>query len=147
MNAVNAHPAAISGWPAAPARPAWAIWWLCGLAAVAGWLVLRAWTPSGDPTHAVCALRRIAHIGCATCGLTRALAALARGNLGAALAFHPMALGLTGELAAAWGGSGLALARGSRMPDQRWIPWVIAANAAAFLLVWLVRLVTGTIPA
>jgi hypothetical protein len=33
------------------------------------------------------------------------------------------------------------------MPDQRWIPWVIAANAAAFLLVWLVRLVAGTIPA
>ena len=129
----------------APPRAAWMVWGLCGLAVVGAWLALRGWTPA-DPGQAVCALRRIAHIGCATCGLTRALAALARGDLGASLAFHPMVLVLAAELAAAWGASGVALARNTRLPDQRWIPWVIAANAAAFLLVWAVRLLSGTIP-
>jgi hypothetical protein len=134
------------GWSAVPTRSAWTAWWLFGLAAAGAWLVLRAWTPEGDPAHAVCALRRIAHVGCATCGLTRALGALARGDLGAALAFHPMALVLAGELAVAWGAAGLALARRTRILDQRWIPWAFAANATAFLLVWVARLVTGTIP-
>jgi hypothetical protein len=115
--------------------------------AAGAWLALSAWTPTGDPAGAVCALRRIAHVGCATCGLSRALAALARGDLGAALAYHPMALVLAGELAAAWGWTGLKLARSTRMPDQRWIPWAVAANAAAFLTVWVVRLATGTLPA
>ena len=121
-------------------------WWLCGLAAAGTWLALRAWTPVDDPAHAMCALRRIAHVGCATCGLTRALAALARGNPGASLALHPMAAALAIELAAAWSWWGLALARDRRELDQRWIPWAIAANAAAFLLVWVARLLTGTIP-
>ena len=140
---MTGHAQAARGGLVLPARPAWVVWWLCGLAAAGAWLALRAWTPAGDP---VCALRRIAHIGCATCGLTRALAALARGDLGAAFALHPMALVLAAELAAAWGASGLALARNARLADQRWIPWAIAANGAAFLLVWIVRLLTGTIP-
>lgn len=144
---MSAHPIAAVGRSATPTRPAWTAWWLCGLAAAGAWLALRAWTAAGDPAHAVCALRRIAHVGCATCGLTRGLAALARGDLGAALAFHPMALVLGGELAAAWGWSGLALARRARDLDQRWIPWAVLANAAAFLVVWVTRIVTGTIPA
>ncbi len=143
---MNAHPRAALGWFAVPTRSAWTAWWLCGLAAAGAWLALSAWAPAADPAHAGCAMRRIAHVGCATCGLTRALAALARGDLDAALAFHPMALVLTGELAAAWGLSGLALARRTRILDQGWIPWALVANAAAFLVVWVVRLVTGTIP-
>ena len=121
-------------------------WWLCGLAAAGAWLALRAWTPVDDPAQVLCALRQFAHIGCPTCGLTRALAALTRGNLGASLVLHPMAVVLAIELAAAWAWWGRALARGQRDLDQRWIPWAIAANAAAFLLVWVVRLLTGTIP-
>lgn len=127
-------------------RSPWTPWWVVGLTAAGAWVALRAWTPLDDPTHVVCALRRIAHIGCATCGLTRAFAALARGDLGAAIAFHPMALVLAGEVAAAWGAWGLALARGTPAPETRGIPRLVAANALAFLLVWVARLVTGTIP-
>ena len=141
-----AHPLAAPRWLAMPIRSGWVAWWLWGLAAAGAWLALRAWTRVDDPAHAVCALRRIAHIGCATCGLTRALAALARGDVRAVLALHPMALVLAGELAVAWCLSGLAVARRTRMLDQGWFPWVVAANAAAFLLVWLARLATGTIP-
>ena len=121
-------------------------WWLCGLAAAGAWLALRAWTPVDDPATAMCALRRIAHIGCPTCGLTRALAALARGELGASLALHPMAAVLAIELGAVWAWWGLGLARARSALDQRWIPWAVAANAAAFLVLWVVRLLTGTIP-
>jgi hypothetical protein len=123
-------------------RSPWTAWWALGLIAAGVWVALRAWTPLGDP---VCALRQIAHIGCATCGLTRAFTALARGDLGASLAFHPMALVLAGEVAAAWAVWGLALARGAPAPEARGIPRVVAVNALAFLLVWVARLVTGTI--
>ena len=125
----------------------WGAWALCGVAAAGAGLALRAWTPVDDPALALCSLRRIVHIGCATCGLTRALAALAQGHLAASLRLHPMAAVLVIELAAAWGWWGHALARGPRDLDQRWIPWAIALNAAAFLLMWIVRLLTGTIPA
>lgn len=121
----------------------WTVWWVLGLTAAGAWAALRAWTPLGDP---VCALRQIAHIGCATCGLTRAFAALAKGELGASLAFHPMALVLAGEIVAKWAAWGLALLRGAAVPETRGIPRLVAANALAFLLVWIVRLVTGTIP-
>jgi hypothetical protein len=131
---------AVSGWSPAAA------WALCGLAAAGAWMALRSWTPVDDPAGGVCALRSIAHVGCATCGLSRALAALAAGRLGASLALHPMALVLAIELATAWGWWGARLARGRPGWDQRWIPWAVAANAAAFLLVWVVRLLTGTIP-
>ena len=121
-------------------------WWLCGLVAAGAWLALRAWTPVDDPANAMCALRRIAHIGCPTCGLTRALAALAKGELGTSLALHPMAAVLAIELGAVWAWWGLGLARARGALDQRWIPWAVAANAAAFLVLWVVRLLTGTIP-
>jgi hypothetical protein len=132
--------------PAASGLSPAAAWALCGLAAAGAWMALRSWTPVDDPAGGVCALRSIAHVGCATCGLSRALAALAAGRLGASLALHPMALVLAIELATAWGWWGARLARGRPGWDQRWIPWAVAANAAAFLLVWVVRLLTGTIP-
>ena len=123
-----------------------AAWALCGVAAVGAWLTLRAWPPIDDPERAMCVLRRVAHIGCATCGLTRALAALARGEIAASLVLHPMALVLAVELAGVWAWWGARLARGRAVWDQGWIPWAIAVNTAAFLLVWVARLLTGTIP-
>ena len=88
----------------------------------------------------------MAHIGCATCGLTRALAALARGRFGEALVLHPMAPVVAAEIALVWGWWGLSLTRLVRSPGQAWVPRAIAVNAAAFLLLWIVRLLTGTIP-
>ena len=131
---------------AASWRPGWAAWWLLGLGGVGAGLALRAWTPVDDPAHAICALRQIAHVGCATCGLTRALAALARGDLQASLALHPMAAALVVQLAAAWVLWGAGLARGRSFMAGVRVPWVLAANGIAFMLLWIVRLATGTVP-
>ena len=127
-------------------RSPWTAWWVLGLTAAGAWVALRAWTPLDDPAPGMCALRRIAHVGCATCGLTRAFGALAKGDLGAALAYHPMALVLAGEAAAAWTAWGFALARGAPAPEARGVPRALAVNALAFVLVWVARLVTNTLP-
>jgi hypothetical protein len=141
---VRSRAIAVAATPALSPRVA--AWWLGAGALVGAWLALRAWTPDPDPAHALCALRRVAHVGCATCGLTRALAALARGRLGEAVALHPMAPIVAAEIALVWGWWGLSLVRLVRSPGQAWIPRAIAANAVAFLLVWVVRLLAGKIP-
>ncbi len=123
-----------------------AAWALCGVALVAAGLALRAWTPVSDPAHALCALRRVAGVPCATCGLTRALVLLARGEWHASFALHPMAVVLAAQLAAGWLVWGVALARRWRAMPDRWLPHAVAANAAALLLLWLARLATGTLP-
>src|ERR1044071_7677597 len=72
----------------------------------AGWIGL----PSG-PGYTVCAFRRITGIPCPGCGLTRAMAALARGELLLALHFHPFAPIVLAEAAALWAAVGNAIAR------------------------------------
>ena len=124
-------------------RQAWIAWGLSGLAAVVAWLMVRELRWAGDP---VCALRSLTGVGCPTCGFTRALIELASGRLVASLAFHPMALPVALQIAAGWALWGAALVRGRPVLGQRWIPAIVAANALAFAAIWLVRLVTGTLP-
>jgi hypothetical protein len=124
--------------------PRWAAWLATGIAGAVAWTFLRAGIPNG--VFPGCALREVFHVGCATCGLTRAMESLARGDVGASLAFHPLALLLAIEVGLAWLGWGAGLRRG-----RPWITGRIAARAAwltaaAGLAVWLVRLATGTVP-
>ncbi len=60
-------------------------------------LVLRAWMPSDDPATTICLFRRLTHHECATCGMTRALALLVRGDWAGAFARHPLAIPLALE--------------------------------------------------
>jgi hypothetical protein len=120
-------------------RAPWLAWALAGAAALAGALVLRAWMPSDDPDATLCLFRRVTHHECATCGMTRAFALLARGDLRGAFARHPLAPPLALELALLWLVAPLAWARGWRAPAvwrERWL----LAHAGAFLGLWLARL-------
>lgn len=108
----------------------------------AGWIGL----PSG-PGYTVCAFRRITGIPCPGCGLTRAMAALARGELLLALHFHPFAPLVLAEAAALWAAVGNAIARQRPLvlPSglmERIVIW----QTAAFLVLWVGRLATGTLP-
>ncbi len=104
-------------------------------------LVLRAWMPSDDPATTICLFRRLTHHECATCGMTRALALLVRGDWAGAFARHPLAIPLALEGVALWIAAPVALARGARVPGRVRDGWLLA-HAGAFLALWVARLVT-----
>ena len=105
-------------------------------------MVLAFWTPAPLETG-ICIFRRTVDLPCPGCGLTRAFGHLARGDLGAAFAVHPLAPFLAAELATGWALLGLAAhgsGRGLRgVRPERW------AAATGFVLVafWLGRLAIG----
>lgn len=108
-------------------------------------LAAAAWIGAGAPAGPVCLLREIAHLDCPTCGMTRALALLARGEWRASLAVHPWTAMLVLQSFAGWAAWTRWLFLGGRNPE-RWIPPVVLANGVALIALWAVRLATGTLP-
>jgi hypothetical protein len=130
--------------PAASRRGAWLVWLVAGAAlALAGVAIAASHPASGEP---LCALRRACGLACPTCGVTRALALLARGAWRESLALHPWAGALVLQLLGAWALWAVWLAGRLRVRPDRWFPHALAANAAALIGLWLARLVTGTLP-
>jgi len=121
-----------------------ALWVLAGLAGALGWIALRSGLPWESAP--VCFLRETFHIGCATCGFTRALAALVAGDLVRSFVLHPLAPVVVLEAVVAWVLWGIGVWRGGTVPSVRWMGRVAGATVVAGLVVWIVRLVTGTIP-
>lgn len=118
-------------------------WLLAGVAGAAALGVLLAWAAAHAAGEPACALRRLAGLECATCGVTRALAHLARGDWAGALAAHPWVPLALAQLGIGWGAWGLWLSgRLARRPD-RWIPHVALANLAALTAWWALRLGLG----
>jgi hypothetical protein len=91
-------------------------------------------------------MRAIAHVSCPTCGLTRAIGLLARGDVAASLALHPWAIALAVQLFAAWVLWGAWVAGWLRPRPDRWVPHAVAVNLLALGAIWIVRFVTGTLP-
>jgi hypothetical protein len=97
----------------------------------------------------LCPLRRVTGLWCPTCGMTRAFGWLARGDFDRAVRYHPLAPVLLIEgiiVAAVW----LWMRRRPR-DESRWSPrWVsagravIVANAVLVLVVWAIRLKSGS---
>ena len=122
------------------------LWWLAGFAGLAGLAVLHVWTPSNDPATAVCLSRRLLHLPCPGCGLTRAFAHLAKGEWSTAFTLHPFAPLLALEAVLGWlaGGVALAVRRPLRLPLQ--VDTLVLGHAAALCALWLGRMATGTLP-
>jgi hypothetical protein len=85
-------------------------------------------------------------VSCPTCGLTRSVTALLRGDLAGSIAIHPWGVALVAQLAAAWIVWGLWNARRWRTRPDRFLPQVVVANAALLALIWIVRFATDTLP-
>jgi len=128
------------------ASPAARLWFLAGLAGLAGLAVLHVWVPSTDAAGAICLSRRLFHLPCPGCGLTRASAHLAKGEWSAAVRDHPLAPVLALEAILGWAAWGMALAaaRPLRLPVR--LEALVLANAAALVALWLGRAATGTLP-
>ena len=127
------------------ARPAIRLWFLAGLLGLAGLAILHFWVPSGDASGAFCLSRRVLHLPCPGCGMTRAFAHLAKGEWAAAVTDHPLAPVIALEMILGWIAWGAALAgRSLRLPVR--VETVLVANAAALCALWLGRIATGTLP-
>ncbi|HEV7504248.1 MAG TPA: DUF2752 domain-containing protein [Thermoanaerobaculia bacterium] len=121
-------------------------WAAAGLFGIVGLALLHAWTPAGDAASSICLLRRVFHLPCPGCGMTRAFAALAKGDWRAAVSLHPLAPVVAAELVLGWAAWGLALAsrRPVRLPGR--LDGLLLANLAALVALWLGRVATGTLP-
>ena len=136
------------------------IWWATGLGLVALLLALSFWDPASAAGPDLCLFHRLTGLACPACGLTRAAAAFAHGELGESLRWHPLFLLLAAEAALLWRGWGWAL-RGwprdgatprppvrSRLAAlRRLVPRLLIATGLLLIVVWLVRFTTGTLPA
>jgi len=125
--------------PGAGPRAIWAT------TTIVGALAWAAWIGAGTPPGPACLFREIVHLDCPTCGMTRALALLTRGEWRASLAVHPWAPALVLQILAGWLMWTRWLLRGGASPE-RWIPAAVFANGAALIGLWLVRMATGTLP-
>jgi len=128
------------------ASPAARLWLFTGLAGLAGLAVLHVWVPSTDAAGAFCLSRRLFHLPCPGCGMTRAMAHLAKGEWSAAVRDHPLAPVVALEALLAWlaWGAAVAAARPFRLPVR--LETLLLANVAALAALWLGRAATGTLP-
>jgi Protein of unknown function (DUF2752) len=127
-------------------RRSFILWTLAGLAGLAALLILHAWVPLPGAQNSVCLFRRLTGIPCPGCGMTRAMAHLAKGEWAAAARDHLLAFPLAAEVAVAWLAWGAALSgrRRLRLP-VRYESWVLG-HLAVLVVFWLGRLATGTLP-
>ena len=115
-------------------------------AAAAVLVLLRLWTPSEDAGAGICFYRRCTGSACPGCGMTRAAASLVRGDWGAAWAYHPLIYLLAAEAIAVTAIVGLVRRGRLGLTWQRHGVWWLAAHIPLLLGVWVVRLVSGTLP-
>jgi hypothetical protein len=125
----------------------WRSWALAGAAGVAAAAALHQWAPPSGGAFTVCLFRRLTGVACPGCGLTRALAHLAKGEWAAAVRDHPLAPLLAAELCAAWVVWGVPAADRLRARAVAGMDRVALWHLAIFGLVWLLRLAAGTLPA
>ncbi len=78
--------------------------------------------------------------------MTRAVGELIRGNLTAALRYHPLVLLVVAELLGAWTIWAAHQAGWIRWQHRRWVDVVIGGTAVLLVIVWIARLVAGTTP-
>ena len=122
------------------------------LAAFAGLTVLfigaALWRPSDDGIP-LCAFKIWTGKSCPGCGMTRALAALGRGDASASFDYHAFAPLVAAAAVLAWAALGLGLITGRDfIPNlnSRGFQVAVIAFIAAFVVYWLFRLWRGTAP-
>ena len=106
---------------------------------------LYALDPSDDgPT--LCPFALLTGTACPGCGLSRAASSVVRGDLGAALAYHPLVLLVVLWLAGAWT-TAVARSMGYDVDlDQRLVSRLLMVSGVLFVAVWGIRVAAGTLP-
>lgn len=107
--------------------------------------LLAVFTPADDgPTF--CPFALCTGLACPGCGMTRAASHLIRGDIGMALAYHPLVpLTVIGTVGA-WGWFALRLTGRARPLRQRRLNVILIGASLALAAVWVARLATGSLP-
>ena len=121
-------------------------WAAAGAAALVLFSLLHFFPLPATGESSVCFTRRFLHFSCPGCGLTRAFGALARGELGQAWRFHPLAFVFLLEAIAAWVVWGLVALGRLRRPSALFVNWALVVQGLLLVAVWLARLLTGSLP-
>jgi hypothetical protein len=113
-------------------------------APIAGAAALATFPITAAPT--LCPFALVTGTACPGCGLTRAAAALAQGDLGMALSFHPLVFVVL-AWALGWWATKLARRRGKELTlDGALVNRLLIATGVVFALTWVVRLAAGSLP-
>ncbi|MGH8872616.1 MAG: DUF2752 domain-containing protein [Acidimicrobiia bacterium] len=102
-------------------------------------------TPSDDgPT--LCPFALCTGIACPGCGMTRAASHLIRGDLTAALGYHPLVPLIASMSVGGWVWYVLRRAGRARPLPAKWLNTILIGTGVLLLGVWLARALTGTLP-
>lgn len=122
-------------------------WWAAaGLLLLGVGIALSRVSLPDDRGRSVCFLRFTTGVPCPGCGMTRGLSALARRDLPQAWAYHPLAPVLVLEVGAGWVWWGLIAFRRLGLPSVRTINRLLIAHVPVLVVVWLARLLLGSVP-
>ncbi|HEU4339672.1 MAG TPA: DUF2752 domain-containing protein [Planctomycetota bacterium] len=106
------------------------------------------WRPS-DSGIPLCTIKMAAGFSCPGCGMTRALAALGRGEPAASFKYHAFAPVVALGAALAWIAIAIGFVTGRdllpNLNDKRAV-YILLGFIVAFVAYWLVRLASGTAP-
>ncbi len=130
-----------------PAERAWRspiAWAAAGLLLVLGALLVGRLNLPNDRYMTICFFRLTTGVPCPGCGLTRGISALSRGEFAQALKYHPAAPLLAFEAALIWIFWGAVAFRVVSPPSIRGVNLFLIAQVSILLVVWWVRLATGT---
>lgn len=115
------------------------------IAPFVGVLLLAGLTPSDDGST-ICPFALCTGTACPGCGMTRAASHLIRGDFATAMGYHPLVPLVIVQLVAAWAWFVLRRAGRAQPLSSRTINVILIATTGALLLVWVARLLSGTLP-
>lgn len=103
--------------------------------------------PLAEDGPTICPFAICTGVACPGCGMTRAATRLIRGDFGTALTFHPLIPGVAVLAIGGW--VWFMLRQTGRVPplSKVIVNRILIVIAIALVGVWIVRLLTGTLPA
>lgn len=99
-----------------------------------------------DDGVTICPFALFTGMACPGCGMTRAASSLIRGDLTAALGYHPLVPWIA--LLSIGGWAWFLLRRSGRVEPlpTRWVNTILIGTGVMLLGVWAARLLSGTLP-
>lgn len=111
-----------------------------------GLALLASFGNATDEGPTICPFALCTGMACPGCGMTRAVSHLIRGDVSAALGYHPLvpflALGITGG----WVWFLLRSTGRVEAMSQRTLNLILIGSGVALVAVWVARLIAGTLP-